>query len=77
MYQSLVSQAQINAKTELLTAMLSEVQDLTQRSVDVPAESIVLSFFDALRAIAKRDPIAQQVLLKQVDALINIARGIT
>lgn len=76
-YQSLVSQAQINAKTELLTAMLSEVQDLTQRSVDVPAESIVLSFFDALRAIAKRDPIAQQVLLKQVDALINIARGIT
>ena len=76
-YQNLVIQAQINAKTELLTTMLDEVQDLTQRGVDVPAESVVLSFFDALRSIAEKDPTAQQALFQQMDALINIVQGLT
>lgn len=76
-YQNLVSQAQISAKTELLTAMLAEVQDLMQRGIDIPAESIVLGFFDALHNIAENDAAVQQILFKQVDNLIKTVRSIT
>lgn len=71
-YANLILQAQVNAKVELVTTMLNEVAALSQGDVAVPSELIVLSFVDALRAIARRDPATQQVMLSQAEKLMHI-----
>lgn len=74
-YADLLLQAQVNAKVELVTTMLGEVQDLNQAGMDVPAQLIVLSFIDMLRTAAESNPNVQQLMFQHAENLMRIARS--
>ncbi|MBN2004126.1 MAG: hypothetical protein JXA21_12290 [Anaerolineae bacterium] len=74
-YADLLLQAQVNAKVELITTMLGEVQDLNQAGMDVPGQLIVLSFIDMLRTAAESNPNVQQLMFQQAETLMRIARN--
>ncbi len=74
-YADLLLQAQVNAKVELITTMLGEVQELNQAGMDVPAQLIVLGFIDVLRTAAESNPNVQQLMFQQAENLMRIARS--
>ncbi len=74
-YADLLLQAQVNAKVELVTTMLGEVQDLNQAGMDVPPQLIVLSFIDVLRTAAESNPNVQKLMFQQAENLMRIARN--
>ncbi len=72
----MLTQAQVNAQVELINAMLVRIRDLADKDVQVPAQLIVMSFVDVLRAMSDRDAAVQQLMFQQAESLIRVVNAI-
>ncbi len=72
----IVEKTSVDAQVELLTGMLSKIQDLSQRDSGVPAQLIVMSFMDVLRTMSDRDPAVQLLMYQQAESLMHIINAV-
>ena len=74
--RKMLEKTSVDAQVELVTSMLSKLQDLDQQKSDVPAQLIVMSFMDVLRTMSDRDPAVQLLMYQQAESLMRIINAI-
>jgi hypothetical protein len=74
--QKMLEETSVDAQVELVTSMLSKLQDLDQQKSDVPAQLIVMSFMDVLRTMSDRDPAVQLLMYQQAESLMRIINAV-
>ena len=74
--QKMLEETSVDAQVELVTNMLSKLQDLDQQKSDVPAQLIVMSFMDVLRTMSDRDPAVQLLMYQQAESLMRIINAV-
>ncbi len=72
----LLEKTSVDAQVELVTSMLSKLQDLDEQKSEVPAQLIVMSFMDVLRTMSDRDPAVQLLMYQQAESLMRIINAI-
>jgi hypothetical protein len=74
--RKMLEQTSVDAQVELVTSMLSKLQDLDEQKTEVPAQLIVMSFMDVLRTMSDRDPAVQLLMYQQAESLMRIINAI-
>jgi len=74
--RKILEETSVDAQVELVTSMLSKLQDLDQQKSDVPAQLIVMTFMDVLRTMSDRDPAVQLLMYQQAESLMRIINAI-
>lgn len=74
--RQMLEKTSVDAQVELVTSMLSKLQDLDAQKSDVPAQLIVMSFMDVLRTMSDRDPAVQLLMYQQAESLMRIINAI-
>ncbi|MBN2394369.1 MAG: hypothetical protein JXR84_26785 [Anaerolineae bacterium] len=74
--QRMLEKTSVDAQVELVTSMLSKLQDLDEQKSDVPAQLIVMSFMDVLRTMSDRDPAVQLLMYQQAESLMRIINAV-
>ena len=74
--RKMLEQTSVDAQVELVTSMLSKLQDLDEQKSDVPAQLIVMSFMDVLRTMSDQDPSVQLLMYQQAESLMRIINAI-
>jgi hypothetical protein len=74
--RKMLEKTSVDAQVELVTSMLSKLQDLDQQKSEVPAQLIVMSFMDVLRTMSDRDPAVQLLMYQQAESLMRIINAI-
>jgi hypothetical protein len=74
--RKMLEKTSVDAQVELVTSMLSKLQDLDEQKSDVPAQLIVMSFMDVLRTMSDRDPAVQLLMYQQAESLMRIINAV-
>lgn len=74
--RKMLEKTSVDAQVELVTSMLSKLQDLDEQKSEVPAQLIVMSFMDVLRTMSDRDPAVQLLMYQQAESLMRIINAI-
>lgn len=74
--RQILEKTSVDAQVELVTSMLSKLQDLDTQKSDVPPQLIVMSFMDVLRTMSDRDPAVQLLMYQQAESLMRIINAI-
>ncbi|MEJ5311210.1 MAG: SPFH domain-containing protein [Anaerolineae bacterium] len=74
--RQMLEKTSVDAQVELVTSMLSKLQDLDAQKSDVPPQLIVMSFMDVLRTMSDRDPAVQLLMYQQAESLMRIINAI-
>ncbi len=74
--RKMLEKTSVDAQVELVTSMLSKLQDLSKQKSDVPDQLIVMSFMDVLRTMSDRDPAVQLLMYQQAESLMRIINAI-
>ena len=74
--RKMLEKTSVDAQVELVTSMLSKLQDLDEQKTEVPAQLIVMSFMDVLRTMSDRDPAVQLLMYQQAESLMRIINAI-
>jgi len=74
--RQMLEKTSVDAQVELVTSMLSKLQDLDAQKSEVPAQLIVMSFMDVLRTMSDRDPAVQLLMYQQAESLMRIVNAI-
>jgi len=74
--RKMLEKTSVDAQVELVTSMLSKLQDLDEQKSDVPAQLIVMTFMDVLRTMSDQDPSVQLLMYQQAESLMRIINAI-